>query len=97
MKNASLARAAARQPTGRCLATGGTLSAQYAASATLLNNGKVLIAGGITPGCRNNHVVEAQRVIRRNGHRPRVRVRCLLFGHDDRIAREPNRLLLRCD
>jgi hypothetical protein len=26
-----------------------------------------------------------------------VRMRCLLFGHDDRIAREPNRLLLRCD
>lgn len=26
----------------------------------------------------------------------RVRIRCLLFGHDDSVAREPNRLLLRC-
>jgi hypothetical protein len=26
-----------------------------------------------------------------------VRMRCVLFGHDDRIARELNRLLLRCD
>jgi hypothetical protein len=25
-----------------------------------------------------------------------VRVRCLLFGHDDGFAREPNRLFLRC-
>jgi hypothetical protein len=25
-----------------------------------------------------------------------VRVHCLLFGHDDGFAREPNRLFLRC-
>lgn len=25
-----------------------------------------------------------------------LRVRCFVFGHDDTLAREPNRLFLRC-
>jgi hypothetical protein len=32
----------------------------------------------------------------RRSFRPST-VRCLLFGHDDMLAREPRRLFLRCD
>jgi hypothetical protein len=32
----------------------------------------------------------------RRSFRP-SRLRCLLFGHDDTLAREPRRLFLRCD
>jgi hypothetical protein len=32
----------------------------------------------------------------RRSFRPSI-LRCLLFGHDDTLAREPKRLFLRCD
>jgi hypothetical protein len=60
-----------------------------------------MTAGVAAPACvplpavgRSRRVLAALRAIARRGLR--VRLRCLLLGHEDSFGREPRRLRLRC-